>query len=164
MFSTNNFSPTYSQPALNSYGTLRQARNNAGADADFAANSRQFKAPAGDRGLSAGSKALQYRTAVTADAAKAQGAAAMNQTYLDQIKNSTDANLAYQTGAAGERAGIRGLGTQQQQQQQAFDLTKEQDAMSQLLANLSRKAQADIGRTNRNSSLTYSLLGNLFGG
>ena len=162
MFSTEGFTPTYSAPATQSYGALRQSRNNAAADSAFQSSQRQFQAPEASRGLSAGSKALQYRAGIASDAQSAQGASALNKIYLDQVNQSQKAGLERQTGLAGERAGLRDLSYSAQKQQQEYDLTKESDVMQQLLATLSRSAQEQIGRTNRNSSLTYSILGNLF--
>ena len=161
MFSTENFSPNYAAPATASYGTLRQSRNNAAAEQAYASNARQFQAPQANRGLSADSKALQYRTNVESDQASVQGDAALNKTYLDQIKQNQDATLTQQSELAQQQAGKRDLMYGSSQQQQQFDLTKESDAMQQILADLSRNTQQRIGQVNRDSNMTKILLGGL---
>lgn len=159
MFASGTYTPTYSGPITASGDLLRRLRNSGMAKAEFSGNERAFRPM--KVGIGAGSGMTRFQGGITGDNERAKGFAAAQKAFGDYEQNLADARLAYQTGAAEEMAGIRGLRTQQRRIDQNADLDLRKIGIDTAL-NEYRRQQENRASVLANRSGIGGLLAGLF--
>ena len=160
MFSTDSFTPTYSGPILASGEAIRRARNSAMAQSEFAGNPRAFNPMM--TGIGAGGRGNAYRKNIQGDVARSQGFSGAQQGYAENTMNNANANFQYQTNAAGEQSGLRGLLLDANKIDQTADLDIRQMGIGAHLQTAQREAENRAAGYRRKATIGGMLAG-LFG-
>jgi hypothetical protein len=158
MFTRGSFAPTYSGPMLASGETLRRAVSDAGANQSFVGNQRGYQPR--NKGVSAGSKAMQYRANMMADTqAASQGG--FQSAYLQHLTDNAQARSAFDRNASQERDSLRRLLLDTESVDRTSDLAQRQDQYFSELKRRERAAERRIGDYNRQGGI-MGFLGSLF--
>lgn len=157
MFSGDPFVPTYTGPIYASGDLMRRSRNMGMAQSEFAGNQRAFRPMA--PGIGAGSAIHRYQAGIGADTARAKGFADAQQAIADNAAMMANANLQYQTNAADEASGIRGLLLKNRQVDQNTALDMRELGINTELANFQRSAENEAARLRRKASVGGILAG-----
>jgi hypothetical protein len=143
---------------LASGDTLRRSVSDAGANQSFVGNQRAYR-PMG-KGISAGSKAAQYRANMMADT-QAASSGGFQSAYLQYLTDNAQTRSAFDRNAAQERDSLRRLLLDTEAVDRTSDLAQRQDQYFNELKKKERKADRRIGEYNRQGTVT-GFLGSLF--
>lgn len=157
MFASGTYSPTYSGPITATGDLLRRLRNSGMSQAEFSGNARAFRPQ--KMGIGAGSGMTQFQGGIAGDAQRAKGYADAQKSIGDFEQNLADARLAYQTGAADEMAGIRGLKTQQRRIEQGSELDLRKLGIDTSINEYQRQALAYANKLKNRASIGGLLAG-----
>lgn len=158
MFTRDSFQPTYSGPMLASGETLRRSISDAGANQSFVGNQRAYRPMT--QGISAGSKAQQYRTNLMADT-QAANAGDYRSAYLDYLSGNANAQAAFDRNATQERDSLRRLLLDTDSTDRTSDLESREARYFQELKRKERLTNRRMGAAQRSSGI-FGFLGGLF--
>jgi hypothetical protein len=136
---------------------MRRTRNSAMAQSEFAGNQRAFRPMR--QGIGAGSAWMRHQGGIASDMERAKGYAQAQQAIADNASMLANANLTYQTNAAGEKAGIRDLLLKNKQIDQSAFLDLRENDFSKEVSDYQRLAQNEAARLKRAATVGGILSG-----
>lgn len=134
----------------------RRAASDAGANRSFASERRQFRPM--NRGISAGSKAMDYRQTLASDAA-AMSAPGPENAYLQAIAQDMQARAEYDQAATQERRSLLGSLLDTDATARTSDLSERDDNIYRDLAQRKRQTESRLADYQRRSGLFGALTG-----
>lgn len=150
MFTRDSFTPTYASPITATGELRRRAVSDAGANRAFSSERRAYRPDL--QGISAGSKAAQYRQSLGAEAAAAS-APTPESAYLQAIADDMQARMAFDKGSTAERSTLRDLLLDADSTRRTSNLMRQEDRNFSELKARERAARKRIAEYDRQSGI-----------